>query len=211
MDLGNGNMTHVMIDVETLGTRPGSVVTQIGVCAFDIRDIGARDLGLGFNLDPQDCLDYGMKADWSTIRWWMEQSKDAQATLPRSGEGLSIHVAMRLVQDYINRVNQHGRLEGVWANGQDFDLPLMANLFELAGCKVPWRYNLGRDIRTLRAAVDFVHDARGEGAPPDRPQPTIAHNALSDCHAQIVWVQRLWGSLPGRSANGSPTAAAEKE
>lgn len=196
---------HLMIDVETLGTRSGSVVTQIGVCAFDINKEGVYDKGLGINLDPQDCLDYGMKVDWSTIRWWMEQTPEAQATLPRAGTGLSIHVAMRVIQDYINDL---GRLEGVWANGQDFDLPLMANLFELAGCKVPWRYNLGRDIRTLRAVSDAVNDGFPEV---ERPQPAIPHNALSDCYAQVLWVQRMWGSLPGRSANGSPTAGATAE
>lgn len=193
---------HLMIDIETLGTRPGAVVTQIGLCAFDINEPGEIDAGLCVNIDPQDCLDHGMKADWSTIRWWMEQSREVQATLPKAGEGWTIMIGMRLVLDYIRR---WGEPEGVWGNGPDFDLPPMVQLFGIAGCKVPWRYNAARDCRTLREVAESL-GVDTERRLEDNTRTALSHNALADARAQARWVQRMWAGLPGRSANGPPTA-----
>lgn len=189
---------HLMIDVETLGTRPGSVVWQIGVVAFDIEMRGNLDQGIELNLNPQEQIDLGFKVDWSTIRWWMEQSREAQAAMPKVG--LPLEVALAFVRDYVER---WGPVEGVWGNGPDFDLTAMTMLFQAADMKVPWAYNAGRDVRTTKEVVN------GLGLETVRVKPLIAHSALSDARAQALWVQEMWGSLPGRSANGSPTAAAE--
>lgn len=189
---------HLMIDVETLGTRPGSVVWQIGVVAFDIEMRGNLDQGIELGLNPQEQIDLGFKVDWSTIRWWMEQSREAQAAMPKVG--LPLEVALAFVRDYVER---WGPVEGVWGNGPDFDLTAMTTLFQAADMKVPWAYNAGRDVRTMKEVVN------GLGLETVRVKPLIAHSALSDARAQALWVQEMWGSLPGRSANGSPTAAAE--
>lgn len=189
---------HLMIDVETLGTRPGTVVTQIGVVAFDIDMRGNLDQGIEIGLNPQEQIDLGFKVDWSTIRWWMEQSREAQATLPKVG--LPLEVALAFVRDYVER---WGPVEGVWGNGPDFDLTAMTMMFQAADMKVPWAYNAGRDVRTIKEVVN------GLGLETVRVKPLVAHSALSDARAQALWVQEMWGSLPGRSANGSPTAAAE--
>lgn len=189
---------HLMIDVETLGTRPGSVVWQIGVVAFDIDMHGNLDQGIELKLNPQEQIDLGFKVDWSTIRWWMEQSREAQAAMPKVG--LPLEIALAFVRDY---VEHWGPVEGVWGNGPDFDLTAMTMLFQAADMKVPWAYNAGRDVRTMKEVVN------GLGLETVRVKPLIAHSALSDARAQALWVQEMWGSLPGRSANGSPTAAAE--
>lgn len=189
---------HLMIDVETLGTRPGSVVWQIGVVAFDIDMRGNLDQGIELGLNPQEQIDLGFKVDWSTIRWWMEQSREAQAAMPKVG--LPLEVALAFVRDYVER---WGPVEGVWGNGPDFDLTAMTMLFQAVDMKVPWAYNAGRDVRTMKEVVN------GLGLETVRVKPLIAHSALSDARAQALWVQEMWGSLPGRSANGSPTAAAE--
>ena len=81
---------HLMIDVETLGTRPGSVVTNIGIVAFDIEADGWADVGMEIPLNPQEQMGLGFKADWSTIRWWMDQSREAQALLPKVGFSLEV-------------------------------------------------------------------------------------------------------------------------
>lgn len=189
---------HLMIDVETLGTRPGSVVWQIGVVAFDIEMRGNLDQGIELNLNPQEQIDLGFKVDWSTIRWWMEQSREAQAAMPKVG--LPLDVALAFVRDYVER---WGPVEGVWGNGPDFDLTAVNMLFQAVDMKVPWAYNAGRDVRTMKEVVN------GLGLETVRVKPLIAHSALSDARAQALWVQEMWGILPGRSANGSPTAAAE--
>lgn len=193
---------HLMIDVETLGTRPGSVVTNIGVVAFAMPEADVNvpfiDTGMEIPLNPQEQIDLGFKVDWDTIRWWMAQSREAQALLPKVG--FSLEVGLTLLREYVSRWD----VEGVWGNGPDFDLTAMNILFENADIACPWKYNKGRDCRTLADVIQY-----GLSDEVIRPKPAIAHSALSDARAQALWVQRMWGSLPGRSANGSPTAAAE--
>lgn len=191
---------HLMIDVETLGTRPGSVVTNIGVVAFDIEADGWADPGMEIQLNPQEQIDLGFKVDWDTIRWWMAQSREAQALLPKVG--FSLEVGLTLLRDYVGRFD----VEGVWGNGPDFDLTAVSMLCQAADIALPWKYNKGRDCRTLADVLRY-----GVAVEVIRPQPDIAHGALSDARAQALWVQKMWGSLPGRSANGSPTAGATAE
>lgn len=193
---------HISLDIETLGTRPGSVVVQVGLVAFDLEG-NYTDLGININFDPQEQIDLGATVDWSTMRWWMSQSREAQATLPKEhGDGYKLAVGLAVATDYFKR---WGPIEGVWAKGQDFDLPLFAGLFHLIGLKAPWPYNKGRDMRTLNE----IGSSFGIGS--QQPRPEVAHNALSDAYAQAIGIQLMWGSLPGRSAGGSPVAAAGKE
>lgn len=192
---------HLMIDVETLDVRPGSVVTQIGACIFDIEKVGVISPGININLDPQEQIDLGFKVGWKTLRWWFDQSEEAKASLPQGG-GWPLSMGLARLDDYI--AYRASSLRGVWGNGPDFDLTAVSTLYAHAKREVPWRYNLGRDCRTLAMVQEAVAPGLVE-----RPEPEVAHNALSDAVAQALWVQKMWASLPGRSANGPPTAAAE--
>lgn len=62
-------MLDVMIDLETLSTRADAVIAQIGVVGFNRHDRGAIRPGIQVRVDPQSCLDLGMKVDWSTLAW----------------------------------------------------------------------------------------------------------------------------------------------
>ena len=78
-------MKNVMIDIETLGTRPGSIILSIGACAFDPADISSvgSDARYEFyeNIDPEDCKSLGLTSDPSTVAWWAKQGPEAVAML----------------------------------------------------------------------------------------------------------------------------------
>ena len=70
---------HVMLDLETFGTRPGSVLRSIGAVTFGLR----AGLGEEFyrNIDKQSQLELGLTVDAQTEAWWARQSEEAQRHL----------------------------------------------------------------------------------------------------------------------------------
>ncbi len=74
-------MQNVMIDLETLGTRPGSVILSIGAVEFD------RDLGLGrefyVELNQASSITAGLTTDDATVDWWLDQEDAARDLIKR--------------------------------------------------------------------------------------------------------------------------------
>mgnify|MGYP006408929027 CR=1 FL=1 len=75
---------HIMIDLETMGTRPDAPIISIGAVAFDAN--GPLDsFYAGVNLGSS--VNSGAKIDASTVLWWMQQSDEARAALvPKDDE-----------------------------------------------------------------------------------------------------------------------------
>src|SRR5574343_375905 len=67
-----------MVDLETLGNGNSAVILSIGACKFLPHgqgvDIHAPHRFEVF-VDPQSCVDIGMKMDVSTVLWWMEPER----------------------------------------------------------------------------------------------------------------------------------------
>ncbi|POO54357.1 hypothetical protein CPJ18_02345 [Agrobacterium rosae] len=64
-------MLDLMIDIETLGTAPGSVILSVGAVTFNAE---TGEFGEGFYaaVEPQSAVDMGLTIDVSTLKWWME-------------------------------------------------------------------------------------------------------------------------------------------
>lgn len=171
-------MRHLMIDLETLSTAPTAAIRQIGAVWFDPEGSGVHE-AVNLYVDPQDCIDRGCAVDWSTIQWWLCQSRDAQlsmaTTQPREH---SLHGALNAL---VSTAASIGEVEGVWGNGSTFDIVILEHAFRLCGITPPWNFWNHRDLRTLRWHHPEV----------PRPTPAIAHNALSDAIAQAQYVQDI--------------------
>ena len=83
-------MTHVMVDLETLGTTAGSVILSIGAVVFSQRE------GLGATYDrvisERSCLAAGLTTDPATITWWNGLPNDAQETLKLARCDAAVHL-----------------------------------------------------------------------------------------------------------------------
>lgn len=68
-------MIDVMIDIETLGTKPGAAILSIGAVMFS-----ATGLGETFYtpVSLKSCTDIGLTVDPDTVAWWMQQSEEAR-------------------------------------------------------------------------------------------------------------------------------------
>lgn len=174
-------MTHVMIDLETMGKTSTAAIVSIGAVAFDP---AAGTLGESFyrKVDLQDCLDAGLTMDASTVEWWLKQSEAARAALAAAGTGL--FSALHDFWFWLDAAAPDIDTRIVWANGASFDFAILANAFRAADCAdtPPWHFWNERCARTLMALARDLYGYK-------KPKPAgTAHNALDDAtfQAQIV-------------------------
>lgn len=175
--------TNIMVDLETLGTEPGSVILSIGAVHF--RD-GEIHSGFQESIAPKSCMQLGMKADPSTMLWWMEQSEEARAQL-LNGQ-LHAKPMSDVLREFIKWVSQctGGCLDlknvRIWGNGASFDCALLMAAYRRADIPVPWKYSGERCYRTVKALnPDVVEEAR-EGT---------HHDALADATHQAKHLMKI--------------------
>ena len=163
-------MQDIMVDIETLGTTPGSVVLSIGAIMFDPE---AGLLGPTFyeEINQQSCFDIGCTTDASTILWWNRQSADARAVLD-STVAKPIQDVLHLFSSFVE--STHSKSVRIWGNGSDFDNVLIISLYNKCNRIPNWKYYNHRCFRTLKNLFPGV--PKGEN--------TGKHNALNDAIAQ---------------------------
>lgn len=174
-------MSHVMIDLETLGTGSYAAILSIGAVVFDP---DTQSLGREFYavVDPQSCVDHGLRIDVSTVMWWMKQGDVARAAL--TVKGVPLPAALNGLAQWMPEAPE------VWGNGATFDNVILSNAYKAIGVAQPWKYYNDRCYRTLKNLF------------PNVPMPTfdgIAHRAIDDAkmqarHANLIL---LHASLAG--------------
>ena len=162
----------IMIDLETLGTKPNSAILSIGAVAFD--DNGIHD-EFYLNVDLESSLDKGFDIDPSTVYWWLSQDKQAGEVLSKDKKPIS--VALISLVCFFNKNLPHE----VWANSPSFDLVMLKNAWDKHGIKTPYRFWIERDFRTFLSLTNA-----------DRVKPKIAHNALEDAKSQAQTLINYW-------------------
>lgn len=175
--------SHIMVDLETMGTAPGSAIVSLGAVVFDPR---TGQLGNEFYrvISLASCQRAGLTFDPDTVMWWLQQSDQARAALMADNEDLP--VALGCFRQWWQ--NQEGRF--IWGHGANFDEPLLAAAFRAVHAPAPWDYWNARCTRTIYELA---------GVKPDRAQGTH-HNALDDAKAQARAVCDAYVKLGLRSA-----------
>ena len=161
----------VMVDLETLGTRPGAVILSIGAVVFG-KDGADTDLTFEECIDIDSCLRCGLTVDGGTLEWWLRQNERARGIFQVKGKPLTMVL-----------VNFAGWLQALpgdlrlWGNGASFDCALLAEAYRRAGwLELPWKYTAERCYRTLAALHSEVPKAKA----------LVAHCALDDALAQAT-------------------------
>jgi len=180
-----------MIDIETLGTKPGCAILSIGAVMF-----GPDGLGETFYAPvlPQSCSDVGLTIDIGTVTWWMRQS-DAARKAAFPDDAVPLPCALADFFDWF--LTQKAKRP--WCHGAMFDVPILDAAFKACGMAPPWEFWNVRDTRTL---YDLA------GVKIDRSNYTH-HNALDDAKAQAEAAVKALSIIAGRSA--SPDLAQAEE
>lgn len=155
-----------MLDTETFGLSPDSLIVSIGGVFFDETGLGVEGYW------PLELNQLGRVIDPGTIAWWLQQSDEARQVFHPDVERHTIYEALTSLASAIEKDTL------VWSNGADFDLPLLANAYKAIGMTTPWGYKNTRCFRTLRAQFPDV-----EG-----PVGLTKHNALDDAKWQASFL-----------------------
>lgn len=174
-----------MLDLETFGNKPNSVIVSIGAVQFDIN---TGKLGKEFycNVNPTSCLYYGLEVDGSTLMWWMGQSDEARKALKSSP--LSLKPALEKF-DTFYKACPKGTY--IWGNGSTFDNIILSNAYDKTMMRRPWAYNKDCDMRTI---VALGANLRGTDVKSYKREGTY-HNALDDAKHQVKIVSDIYDNL----------------
>jgi exodeoxyribonuclease VIII len=164
--------TRVCVDLESLGTRPGSIITSIGATKFD--ENGPYGEPFYMRIDMQSCVDAGLLIDVDTVKWWMKQSEDARAEFQKAS--FPITDVLKDLTAWMLQDLKLGSFLELWGNGANFDNNLLGEAYRRCGLTQPWMFWNDRCYRTLKAMYPHIKMPARVGA---------HHNALDDAISQV--------------------------
>lgn len=183
----NKECVDIMVDIETLGKSPGSVILSIGAVAFDIGTGDINDKFYGV-IDLESSLHNGLKVDASTILWWMsddqQEPRNELLKAHEDREASDVCETLDKFSDFIESNREDGKDMRVWANPPSFDLMILDTVFDVLYMDIPWKYYEMMDFRTLKKIYS--------GDRPEFEVSGIKHNALYDATLQAKICSYIW-------------------
>lgn len=173
---------HVMIDLETMGTVPGSAIVSIGAVIFDPRYNAITKQTFYAELDylAQQYDDFAL--DPNTMAWWEEQS-------PKAREAL---LGLDDLKEQLGELSKWLPSDcKVWGNGATFDISMLEHAYRVYKLPIPWKFWNVRDCRTIK---DMFESSRGGLS---NKMGGTKHNALDDAVFQAQYINKMWKSLVG--------------
>jgi len=184
----------IMADTETLGKKPGCVLRSLGACAFAPRGKGI-EAEFYYAIDRASCEAVGLVVDPGTEDWWSDPKRDeARAALDAEEKHSLPDVLQAFSVFYALHAPVTEELDCFWTNGPSFDEVILAAAYDACGLTPPWRYNAGRDCRTIygAAGLKLQHSAG------------TFHHARDDAREQALLVQDAYRVL-GLAHKAPPT------
>lgn len=183
--MGDKKFKHVMIDTETLGRTPGSVVRSVAAVEFDPKT-GETGRQKVWKIDLTDSIRYGFKIESSTLKWWMMQSDEARREFVEGAET----PLEDFLEDFMQFIaaTDEGNDFTLWCLQLDFDVAMLRSMYSWYNLNVyrcdeevlPWNFRKVRDVRPYMDALD--------SAVLLPPKVADRHTPLADCLAQIRYV-----------------------
>jgi hypothetical protein len=173
-----------VIDLETLGTKPGSVVLSAGITVFDrdkqqsFDELVTQGIEIHFDIEVQ--FERGLRSDPKTIQWWSEQAPEALAALQ---DRPKIHP-----RDFYEALEPLGNLHTLqkmrwYARGPSFDHSILDAMLDQFNVTPPYKFWMQRCTRTFcdEKGIEKHHIDL------NRPSQMTAHCALHDA-AYDAWL-----------------------
>lgn len=170
-------MKDLMIDLETMGTKPNSAIIAIGAVFFD-RKTGETGAEFYREISLESCQSVGMDIDASTVIWWMKQSDNARYKFYTNEDAQHIGFALGEFAAWIDS-NSNDYNITPWGNGATFDISMLESAFNRLDVNTPWAFWNVRDVRTVVDLCDCRDQVVFDGTP---------HYALDDAKHQVKYV-----------------------
>lgn len=161
-------MTDIMLDLETMSTKPNAAIIAIGAVAFNESGIVDK---FYIQVRLSSCKELGLDIDPNTIIWWMKQGDEARSKFFDNGSALDLISALDSFSEFYLK---HGG--AIWGNGATFDNVILRSAYEAVGQDAPWPFWVDSCYRTLKNMNPFIELKR----------VGTHHNALDDAETQAI-------------------------
>lgn len=164
-------MTNIMLDLETLGTTPNSVILSVGAVKF-----GNGEILDSFyeRVDPSSQTKYNLEIDPKTVQWWIQQSEEARKELGLPGQ--PIEAVLTWLAEWMFDIDVR-----VWGNGATMDNVILTNAYNKVGIPRPWSYRGDMCYRTIKNLYPDIKIEQGG----------VYHNALDDARSQAIHLMKM--------------------
>ena len=168
----------IMLDLETLSTKPDATVLTFGACKFNPYKQEDIDKGIYFRINVDEQITLGRDVDDSTVEWWGKQAEDVREEALGDGDRITLEQFTKELNRFIVGA------KNIWAQGPVFDIVILENLYRQIGLPCPWQFWQIRDSRTLLST---------HGDPREKNKVGL-HNALEDAVSQAQAVQHVFNA-----------------
>jgi hypothetical protein len=163
----------IVIDLETLDTRPTAAIIAIGAVRFDPTLPDPAFDTFQSLVEVGSAVQAGTVSG-ATLAFWMQQSDQTRAQF--KGERELRDVLLDLAAWFPSENCQ------VYGYGADFDCVILSHAYRQHDLPVPWKYHNQRCLRTLTALAPSVPFIKA----------TVAHDALADSLAEAEHLIKLY-------------------
>ena len=186
----DSQMTHLMVDLETMGSNPEAPIVAIGAVFFDPNtgNTGAEYYQI---VSLESAMEFGAKPDAATIIWWLKQSPEARAPIT-GGDAVSLMDAIDSFDEFAHENSTNGiKSVQIWGNGSSFDNVILRRAYEQVGAELCVPHWNDRDVRTIVELGKTI----GMNPRHEIPFEGDMHNALADALHQVKYVSAIWQRL----------------
>jgi hypothetical protein len=176
-----GLFPDIMIDIETLDTKPTAGILSIGIVLFDVNNINKDLIEIEILIDTNDLQKYNFTSSQSTLEWWNKQPEQVRNRAFTDGNRVSILEGLTK----LNNICEEYKPIRFWSQGINFDFVILENA--LNECKITpyWKFYQLRDSRTIQNILNYIPINK----------PAESHNAIEDCKYQISVVKYVYNKL----------------
>lgn len=161
-------MSHVMVDLETMGNGNRAAIIAIGAVEFNNYGCTGKEFYAQINLESS--VFSGLEMDASTVLWWLQQSDEARSAFIGNQQAGELH---GVLLDFAEWICQFPQVK-LWGNGAAFDNTILSAAYRTCGIDQPWKFWNDRCYRTIKALHSSITLKR----------IGTHHNALDDAKYQ---------------------------
>lgn len=195
-------MNHVILDFETLSTRPSACILSMGLVPFSDDD-SAEDKtfeelkkdGIHVKFDVKRQVDLGRTINHDTLDWWSKQSPEAKKVFSPRDSDMAIEYLPKIINGFIKQ-NGITSYSNWYARGM-MDYPIFESIYrDSLEVELPEEYKFW-NCRDLRTAIHFLTgNERGKiELSSEIMSKAVVHNALDDCCLDVLRLQEGFKAL----------------
>lgn len=195
--------SHVMIDLETLGTGSDAMILTIAAVEFDPNYAAAPNDIFYARIDIDSYKPYTgcFTMDGATLSWWMTKAPEGAKNEAFLYQRLPLKTAM---ENFVAWMKTRTGEVKPWSHGSSFDISIVTHTLKILGLDVPWKFWDIRDTRTIYE----VAGVNLKNIPPISGYPL--HHAVGDCLLQIEGVRQSYEILNDLKTKNTDSQTVQK-